>query len=57
MKLDFHKTKADDSLFVLNNKTMIILVYVENLHPFGKDINFYIDHIIQNLWDKFWMTN
>ncbi len=56
-KLDFHKTKADHGLFVSAEKTMFIAIYVDNLLLFGVDIDPCINDVMQNLWDRFRMTD
>ncbi len=56
-KLDFHKTEADHGLFVSADKTIFIAVYVDHLLLFGADINLRIDDVMQNLRDRFQMTD
>ena len=56
-KLDFHKTEADHGLFVSADKTMFIAVYVDDLLLFGADIDPRIDDVMQNLRDRFRMTD
>ncbi len=56
-KLDFHKTEADHGLFVSADKTMFIAIYVDDLLLFGADINPRINDVMQNLRDRFRMTD
>lgn len=56
-KLEFCKTEADHGLFVLVDKTIFIAVYVDDLLLFGADIDPWMDDVMQNLRDRFWMTN
>ncbi len=56
-KLDLHKTKADHGLFVSAEITMFIAVYIDALLLFSVDIDLRIDDVIQNLRNKFQITN
>ena len=56
-KFDFHKTEEDQNLFVSAEKTIFSAVYVNKLLLFGTDINLCIDNILQNLRDRFHMTD
>ncbi len=56
-KLDFYKTDADHGLLVSADKTMFIAVYVDDLLLLGADIDPRMDDVIQNLRDKFRMTD
>ncbi len=56
-KLDFHKTEADHGWFVSTDKTFFIAVYVNDLLLFDADIDLRIDNVIQNLRDRFLMTD
>lgn len=56
-KLGFHKTEADHSLFVSSDKTLFIAVYVDDLLLFGADGDPRIDNVMQNLRDRFKMTD
>ncbi len=56
-KLDFHKTEIDHGLFVSADKTMFIVIYVDNLLLFSADINPRIDNMMQNLGDRFRITD
>ncbi len=56
-KLDCHKTKADHGLFVSADKIIFIAVYLDDLLLFDADIDPRIDNGIQNLQDRFQMTD
>ncbi len=55
--LNFHKTGADYGLFVSDDKTIFIAIYIDNLLFFSVQINPWIDDVMQNLWDTFRMTD
>ncbi len=57
IKLDFHKTEADHGLFLSADKTIFISVYLDNLLLIGADIDLRIDDVMQNLRDRFQMTD
>ncbi len=50
-KLGFHKTKSDDVIFLLADKTIFISVNVDDLLLFSAYIEARIDDLIQNLQD------
>ncbi len=56
-KLDFHMTEADHGLFVSADKTIFIAVYLDDLLLFGGYIDLRIDDVMQNLRDRFQMTD
>ncbi len=56
-KLNFHKTEADHGLFVSADKTIFIAVHLDDLLLFGADIDSRIDGVMQNLRDRFQMTD
>lgn len=56
-KFDFNKTKTDHGLFVLANKTMIIIIHINDLLVFDINIDSQIDNIMQNFLDRFQITN
>ena len=55
--LDFHMIKADHSSFVSTDKTILIAVYIDDLSLFGADIDPCNDDKIQNLHNRFQMTD
>ena len=55
--MGFHKTEADNSLFVSTDKTMFIAVYVDDLLLFGADGDTRIHKFIKHLSDRFKMTD
>ena len=56
-KLDFVKTKADHGSFVSDDKTMFITVYMDHLLRFVPNIDPCIDSVMQNLQDRFEITD
>ncbi len=56
-KLDFHKTKGNHGLFVPDDKAMFISVYIDDFLLFVADIDPRIDNVMQNLRDRFQMTD
>ncbi len=48
-KLDFHRTGADNGLFVTADKIILIAVYIDDLLLFGLDIDPRIDDVMLNL--------
>ena len=56
-KLNFKKTEADHGLFVSADRTIFIAVYVDVLLVFGAENNPKIDDVMQNLRDRFQMTD
>ena len=56
-KLGFQKTEADHGLFVSTDKTVFIAVYVDDLLLFGAENEPRIDEVMQNLRDRFKMTD
>ena len=56
-KLNFHKTEANHGLFDSADKIIFIAVYLDNLLLFGKDIDLRIDDVMQNLRERFQMTD
>ena len=56
-KLNFYKTESDHSLFVSADKTIFIDIDIDSLLLASATINLRIDDVIQNLWDRFQMTD
>lgn len=52
-RFDFHKTETYHCLFVSSEKTMFIVVYINDLLWFDIHIDPQIDYVIQNLQDRF----
>ncbi len=55
--LDIHKTEADHGLFVSADRTMFMAVWLYDLLLYSADIDLQIDNVMQNLQDRFQMTN
>ncbi len=56
-KPNFQKTKSNNSLFVSADQPIFIAVYIDDLIFFGSDIDPQINDVMQNLQDRFRMTD
>lgn len=56
-KLDFQKTESDHGLLVSADKIIFIAVYVDDLLLFSVENDSRIDDVMQNLRDRFQMTD
>lgn len=57
LSLDFYNTEPDHGLLVSADKTMFIAVYVDDLLLFEADIDPRLNDVMQNLQDRFWITD
>lgn len=55
-RLGFTKTNADHNIFVFHNKSMFILVYVNDLLIIGRDLNI-INGLKNKLSECFYITD
>ena len=56
-KLGFHKTQADNSLFISSDRSVFIGDYVDDLLLFGADGDPKVDEVMKYLSDRFKMTD